>query len=153
MSTRIMIERKFKNPISSDILRIIDEIRVKALRQRGYIGGETVVNVDDDRDVLVISSWASVDDWEAWYETKDWKAKDAEYVARKRQLDFEKEMGNYVPAADVAKVWCEHINAVRKRLLSIPRAMATRLQGETKRATIEKEIRTELHSALEELSE
>ena len=38
MSTRIMIERKFKNPITSDILRIIDEIRVKALRQRGYIG-------------------------------------------------------------------------------------------------------------------
>ena len=73
MSNRIMIERKFKNPITSDILQTIDEIRIKALRQRGYIGGETVVNADDDREVLVISSWASVDDWKEWYETKDWK--------------------------------------------------------------------------------
>ena len=58
MSTRIMIERKFKSPITSEILQTIDEIRIKALRQRGYIGGETVVNADDDKDVLVISSWA-----------------------------------------------------------------------------------------------
>jgi heme-degrading monooxygenase HmoA len=100
MSTRIMIERKFKNPITSDILRIIDEIRVKALRQRGYVGGETVVNADDDRDVLVISSWASVNDWEAWYETKDWKDYEKELAPH---LDGPVELTVFIPRADYEK--------------------------------------------------
>ncbi len=100
MSTRIMIERKFKNPITSDILRIIDEIRVKALRQRGYIGGETVVNADDDRDVLVISSWASVNDWEAWYETKDWKDYEKELAPH---LDEPVKLTVFIPRADYEK--------------------------------------------------
>jgi len=100
MSTRIMIDRKFKNPITSDILRIIDEIRVKALRQRGYIGGETVVNADDDRDVLVISSWASVNDWEVWYETKDWKDYEKELAPH---LDGPVKLTVFIPRADYEK--------------------------------------------------
>ncbi|MBE9542843.1 MAG: antibiotic biosynthesis monooxygenase, partial [Proteobacteria bacterium] len=51
MSIKIVIERKFKEAVVLETLEIIDEIRMKALRDRGYIGGETVVNVDDDREV------------------------------------------------------------------------------------------------------
>jgi hypothetical protein len=83
---------------------------------------------------------------------KDWKASDAEFVAKRRKLEYEKELGNYVPVGDVKQTWSEHIGAVRKRLLAIPRAMASQLQGETKRSVIEKELRTEINSALEELS-
>ena len=53
MSIKIVIERKFKEAVVPETLEIIHEIRVKALRDRGYIGGETVVNVNDDREVLV----------------------------------------------------------------------------------------------------
>ena len=73
MSIKIVIERKFKEAVVPETLEIIDEIRVKALRDRGYIGGETVVNVDDDREVLVFSAWSSVDDWKTWYEKKEWE--------------------------------------------------------------------------------
>ena len=100
MSARIMIQRKFKNPISSEILRIIDEIRVKALRQRGYVGGETVVNADDDRDVFVISSWASVNDWEAWYETKEWKDYEKDLTPH---LDGPVTLTVFIPRADYEK--------------------------------------------------
>ena len=84
---------------------------------------------------------------------KKWTLTEAEFKAKERQLKFEKEAGNYIPVEDVKRGWCEHISACRRRLLAIPRAMATRLQGETKRATIEKELRLEIYSALEELSE
>jgi len=84
---------------------------------------------------------------------KRWNLTEAEFKAKERELKYKKESGEYVPAEDVKRVWCEHIGACRKRLLAIPRAMATRLQGETKRATIEKEIRVEINSALEELSQ
>ena len=97
MSTRIMIERKFKNPITSEILQIIDEIRIKALRQKGYIGGETVVNADNDRNVLVISSWASVADWKAWYETREWKDYEKDLAPH---LDGPVKVAAFIPRAD-----------------------------------------------------
>ncbi|MGD2125741.1 MAG: antibiotic biosynthesis monooxygenase [Desulfobacteraceae bacterium] len=73
MSFRVIIERKFKEPITAEILEVVDGIRIKALRHRGYIGGETMVNVEDDRELIVISSWSNVDDWKIWYDTKEWK--------------------------------------------------------------------------------
>ena len=39
MSIKIVIERKFKEPVVPEILEIIDKIRMQALRDRGYIGG------------------------------------------------------------------------------------------------------------------
>ncbi|MBW2029315.1 MAG: hypothetical protein JRH06_00515 [Deltaproteobacteria bacterium] len=69
MSIKVMIERRFKENVSSEILRLIDEIRIKALRNRGYIGGETVVNIDDSREVMVISAWSNIRDWNDWYQT------------------------------------------------------------------------------------
>ena len=73
MSVKIVIERKFKEAPTEKDLRVIDEIRVKALRDRGYIGGETVVNADNSKEVLVFSAWSSVDDWNSWYTKKDWE--------------------------------------------------------------------------------
>ena len=73
MSIKIVIERKFKEAVVPETLEIIDEIRMQALRDKGYIGGETVVNVDDDREVLVFSAWSSVEDWKTWYDKKEWE--------------------------------------------------------------------------------
>jgi heme-degrading monooxygenase HmoA len=71
MSFKIIIERKFKESPVPGNLRAIDDIRIKALRQKGYIGGETVVNYEDNREVLVISAWSSVDDWRNWLHSQE----------------------------------------------------------------------------------
>ena len=84
---------------------------------------------------------------------KQWVEKEAEYKAREREHKFKVSAGEYLPVDEVKRTWCEHINAVRKRLLAIPRAMATRLQGETRRATIEKILKEEVNNALEEMSQ
>lgn len=81
MSTKIVIERKFKEPVDQKSLQIIDEIRIKALRVRGYIGGETLVNLQDDREVIVISAWSAVEDWKKWYETNEWKELERQLVS------------------------------------------------------------------------
>ena len=73
MSVKIVIERKFKEAVVPEFLQIIREIRIMALRDRGYIGGETVINVDDVREVLVFSAWSGVDDWKTWYNNKEWE--------------------------------------------------------------------------------
>ena len=92
-----------------------------------------------------------------WRSTKsenitEWAEKEAEYKAKERELKYKERAGNFLPADEVKKVWCAEINSVRKRLLAIPRAMATRLLGVKKRHDIEKVVREEINSALEELS-
>lgn len=41
-----------------------------AFRQPGYISGETMRNVNDPNEYLVISTWKSIEDWERWFANK-----------------------------------------------------------------------------------
>lgn len=100
MSVKIMIERQFKEAVDPDILEIIDEIRIKALRDRGYIGGETIVNCDNPKEVLVISAWASVDDWKRWYEKKEWEELEKKLL---RRLAEPVKIRAFMPRADYVK--------------------------------------------------
>ena len=100
MSIKIVIERKFKEPPTEEDLRLIDEIRVKALRDRGYIGGETIVSADDDREVVVLSAWSSAEDWNAWYEKKEWEELEKKLSP---QLDQPARIKVFMPGADYGK--------------------------------------------------
>ena len=101
MSFKIIIERKFKEPVKQEVLQIIDEIRIKALRDRGYIGGETLVNVDDGKEVIVVSSWSNVDDWKIWYEKKEWEELEKELAPR---LEEPAKVRIFTPGADYLKM-------------------------------------------------
>src|SRR4030042_3763988 len=61
---RVIIEYKAKNV--EKLIDVIREVRTEAMKQRGYIIGETLVSIDDPNYVLVISTWDSLDDWKAW---------------------------------------------------------------------------------------
>ncbi len=66
MSVKVIIERQFKEALTPENLRTIEDIRIKATQQEGYVSGETLINSADDREVIIISTWSSLDDWEAW---------------------------------------------------------------------------------------
>jgi heme-degrading monooxygenase HmoA len=66
MSVKIIIERKFKEPPVQGHFRILERIRMTGMEQEGYITGETLVNYHDSREVLVLSTWSSLDDWKSW---------------------------------------------------------------------------------------
>ncbi len=51
-------------PILSELLV---ELRAIAHRQPGYISGETLRNVHDPEEYVVISTWRSMEDWERWF--------------------------------------------------------------------------------------
>ena len=50
-------------PQLSDMLL---ELRNMANNQPGYISGETLRNVNDPKEYLVISTWKSLEDWQRW---------------------------------------------------------------------------------------
>jgi heme-degrading monooxygenase HmoA len=59
-----------------------------ATAQPGYVSGETLRNVDDPEDFIVISTWQSIDDFiviSTWQSIDDWKA----WAANERRLAVE----------------------------------------------------------------
>ena len=66
MSVKILIKRNIEQEVVSVIRPLIIELRVHALKQPGYIGGETLKCIDRPGEYLVISTWQSLDDWNKW---------------------------------------------------------------------------------------
>ncbi len=66
MAAKILIERKVKPNCLGDFLEISLELRALAMRQHGYISGETLGSTDVSGSHLVISTWRSLDEWKAW---------------------------------------------------------------------------------------
>ncbi len=63
---KILLERNIKGKHVGEIVRLLRQLRVRALQQPGYIGGETLHAVDDPNHYLVISAWESLGQWQAW---------------------------------------------------------------------------------------
>ena len=63
---KILVERNIKGKHVAEIVRLLRQMRVVAMQQPGYIGGETLHAVDDPNHYLVISSWESLEHWQAW---------------------------------------------------------------------------------------
>ena len=62
---RAVIERHVKE--GEDLAQLLVELRVAAIKHYpGYVGGETLVNTEDDSNIIVISTWRSIEDWERW---------------------------------------------------------------------------------------
>ena len=66
MAVKIIIKRKVPKGKEGQLLPLLLELRSKATTQPGYISGETLRNVNDPEDYVVISTWQSVEAWKAW---------------------------------------------------------------------------------------
>jgi heme-degrading monooxygenase HmoA len=64
---KILLERTIKGKHVGKIVQLLRQLRVMAMQQPGYIGGETLHDVDDPNYYLVISSWESLEHWQAWF--------------------------------------------------------------------------------------
>lgn len=68
---KVLMERTIKGKNVSEIVRLLRQLRIKAMQQPGYISGETLHAIDDPNYYLVISTWESLADWEAWYKNPE----------------------------------------------------------------------------------
>ncbi len=76
-------------PTLSDLLI---ELRSMANRQPGYISGETLRNVDDPGEYLVISTWKSLEAWHYW-------------LGNRKRADLEGQVDALLGSATVYKVF------------------------------------------------
>ena len=75
MAIKVFIKRQIKKGKTEDTLALLNEIRSQALKQPGYISGETLVNHYDPCKIAVVSTWQTVDDWIRWQESDTRSAK------------------------------------------------------------------------------
>ena len=70
MAVKIIIRRKVSKDKEGQLLPLLIRLRSLATAQPGYISGETLRNIDDPEEYLVISTWQSLEDWQRWAESK-----------------------------------------------------------------------------------
>ena len=63
---RVLIEWHCLPDKEAEMDGLLVELRAGAMRQRGYIFGETMRSADDPSLWLVISTWLDIDLWRAW---------------------------------------------------------------------------------------
>ena len=71
MTVRVFIKRHFKEGQVDNGLKMLKEFRKSAMGCPGYVSGETLVNHYDDNCVVVVSTWADVEDWIRWQSSED----------------------------------------------------------------------------------
>lgn len=70
MAVKIIIRRKVAKDKEGNLMPLLIQLRALATAQPGYVSGETLRNVSNPEDFLVISTWQSVDNWNAWMSSK-----------------------------------------------------------------------------------
>ena len=76
MPARVFITRRMPSgglapEVLPQLFPLLTELRALAMRQPGYISGETLRNQEDRREYLVISTWKTVDDWNRWFHSEE----------------------------------------------------------------------------------
>ena len=69
MVAKIIIKRRFKEGNTPQIVALLNDIRKLAMERPGYQSGETLVKNGFPNDMVVISTWRSMEEWEQWRES------------------------------------------------------------------------------------
>ncbi|MDJ0814760.1 MAG: antibiotic biosynthesis monooxygenase family protein [Desulfobacterales bacterium] len=74
MAIKVFIKRKVPKEKERELFKCIREIRRQVPQQPGYISGEYLKSIDESNEIATISSWFSVEDWYAWFDSNNRKA-------------------------------------------------------------------------------
>lgn len=74
MAINVLIKRRFKDEYVHEAHYHNAEIRALATVQPGYISGKTIINIEDPKEMIVVSKWSSKEDWDNWYKTPERQA-------------------------------------------------------------------------------
>ena len=90
MAVKIFIKRYVKKGKTQAAVELLKDVRSQALKQPGYISGETLINHYDPCKITVVSTWQTIDDWIRWEESDERSAKENQLEAlQERPADFE----------------------------------------------------------------
>ena len=66
MAVKALIKRVVPESKAKEMIPLFRQMRSLAMNQEGYISGETLRNLNNPEEFLVISNWQSSDAWVRW---------------------------------------------------------------------------------------
>ena len=66
MTIKVIIERTVTPENQDRLQALLKQLRIMAVNQPGYETGETLYSVDNPGTHIVISTWHSLPEWQAW---------------------------------------------------------------------------------------
>ena len=82
---KVIVERQLKS--WEDIGRLLFDLHMKAVQQKGHISNEVWIEPNSKKAVSVLTTWQSIDDWNTWISSP----KRAEIIEKIEPLLAEKE--------------------------------------------------------------
>lgn len=71
MAVKVLIRRIVPENKARQMIPLFRKMRTLANEQPGYITGETMRNLENPDEFLVISSWGTSDDWKHWMQSNE----------------------------------------------------------------------------------
>jgi heme-degrading monooxygenase HmoA len=71
MPVKVFIKRRCPRDQEKELFASIKEIRRSVPQQPGYISGEYLKSIDETNEIVTISSWYTLEDWQAWFESEE----------------------------------------------------------------------------------
>jgi heme-degrading monooxygenase HmoA len=71
MAVKVIIKRLVSEEKARQMIPLFRQMRQLAMNQEGYISGETLRNLNNPEEFIVISSWQSSDYWTRWLTSPD----------------------------------------------------------------------------------
>ena len=71
MAVKILIKRAVPDEKSKELSMLLRQLRMLTMSREGYISGETLRNLDDPEEFIVISNWQSSNDWSRWLKSAE----------------------------------------------------------------------------------
>jgi heme-degrading monooxygenase HmoA len=66
MAVKVFIKRKIKPGKVNEVSKLLLKARYNAMGQPGYISSETLSGCMDKNNVVVVSMWQNIADWNQW---------------------------------------------------------------------------------------
>jgi len=63
---RVVIERRLKEGAEEKLQAYMRELRREAIHRPGYVSGETLRDVGDEKHFVILSTWRSEAEWRNW---------------------------------------------------------------------------------------
>ena len=71
MAVKIIIKRSIPPDRSGELMPLFQNLRSLAMGQPGYISGETLHGIHSPGEIVVISTWQTVEQWRDWVANKE----------------------------------------------------------------------------------
>ncbi|MBI5064449.1 MAG: antibiotic biosynthesis monooxygenase [Desulfatitalea sp.] len=71
MAVKALIKRSIPASKAREMIPLFRQMRALAMNMDGYISGETLRNLNNSEEFLVISSWQSSEEWVKWLKSPE----------------------------------------------------------------------------------